>query len=111
MHPMIETLRKCKKAEEKSFLLYYAKTHYQLLIPNPERKGHFTENTGQVPILLYFGKELSGLYPPYPVEIELLLNPGETYLGKSSEIIPLAAQREQKINKSDIGEVTVIEFF
>lgn len=110
MNSRIKIYSSVKRANTLTFSLP-SNTYYQLLTPNSERKGHHTENISRVPVTVYFGIELVGLYPPYPVKNKITLNPGDSYLGDISECIPLAAKWSQLSDENGIGELEIIEFF
>ncbi len=94
-----------------TFPLHYSWTHYELLSPDPERKGHSTRNSGRVPVTVYFGLELVGLYPPWGDIFRLVLQPGDFYLGDVGDIIPLAGSWLEISDKFGLAELTIAEFF
>lgn len=110
MNSRIKIYSFVKRANTLTFSLP-SSAYYQLLRSNPKRKGHHTENIGQVPVVIFYGIKLLGLNPPYPVKNKITLNPGDSYLGDISECIPLAAKWLLKSDKFGTGELEIIEFF
>lgn len=91
--------------------LYYSFTSYELLKPSEQRKGHIVENVGRVPVLVHYGLELVSLYPPYPVVYEVILEPGQCYLGDVPEIIPLATRWFRESSEFGLAELAVTELY
>lgn len=96
---------------KQTFTLWYSFATYELLKSDSLRKGYTVTNIGSAPIVVWFGLELETLYPLYPVAYELVLNPGDWYLGDVPEIIPLAARWLKEADQFGLGSLTVTEFF
>lgn len=96
--------------KQQTYSLWYSFAVYELLKPDPVRKGHIVANTGAVPVVVSYGLELVGLHPPHPVTHEIVLQPEQWYLGDVPEIIPLAAKCLKESSKFGIAAVTVTEF-
>jgi hypothetical protein len=92
-------------------ILYYPESTYEILQPNPERKGYVLLNSGKVPLIVFFGLELQSIWPPYPIAYEQIIYPEQQYRDDWIEIIPLAAKWLQSVGSFGDGQISYTEFF
>lgn len=91
------------RTEDKDIIMT-ADTDTDLLTPDPDRRGHLIKNIGASRVTVSYGIPLEdGTYTEF---YKVPLNPGDTYLFDSPEILPYLA-----VSAGVDGTVTVREMF